>query len=294
MDNSVVMIGLGQLGRVIAGGFLRSGHVVVPVNRSDDLLAVAARWPEPKLVLVSVGENDLHPVLAALPESWRESVGLLQNELLPRDWQAHNIENPTVISIWFEKKKGMDAKPLLSSPAYGPEAWRLVKALNGIDLPAHELADEAQLLHELVRKNLYILTTNIAGMEVGGDVGSLWQQHEALAREIAQDILDLQDWLTGQTNDRDAQLQGMLEAFQADPQHQCAGRSAPARLKRAIHHADAAGLAVPGLRRIAAACWMTRLLKIKLLIINRIFTIFGTALGVIARVHERVPQPRQG
>ncbi len=253
MDKVVVMIGLGQLGRVIAGGLLRSGQVVVPVNRGDDLLAVSARWPQPTLVLISVGENDLHPLLAALPQTWLTRVGLLQNELLPRDWQAHGIAEPTVISVWFEKKKGMDAKPLLSSPAFGPQAALLVRALQGIDLPAHELADAETLSWELVRKNLYIVTTNIAGLETGGDVGALWSEHQALARAVATEVLDIQDWLVGQPCERERMLAGMLEAFEADPRHGCAGRSAPARLKRALHHADAAGLAVPTLRRIAAA-----------------------------------------
>ncbi len=253
MDKSVVMVGLGQLGRVIAGGLLRSGQTVVPVNRGDDLLAVAAHWPDPALVLVSVGENDLHPVLAALPEVWREKVGLLQNELLPRDWQAHGIVDPTVISVWFEKKQGIDAKPLLSSPVFGLRAARLVHALRAVDLPAHEVGDEETLLRELVRKNLYILTTNIAGLETCGDVGSLWARRESLARAVAADVLDVQDWLIGQPCERERMLAGMLEAFQADPLHGCAGRSAPARLKRALHYADAAGLATPTLRRIAAA-----------------------------------------
>lgn len=54
------------------------------------------------------------------------------------------------------------------------------------------------------------------------------------------------------THDRDALIAGMLEAFDADPTHACAGRSAPARLERALAHADAFGLAVPTLRALAA------------------------------------------
>jgi hypothetical protein len=253
MEKIAVMIGLGQLGRVFAGGLLKTGHVVVPVNRGDDLDALAARWPEPELVMISVAENDLHPVLSELPESWRDSVGLLQNELLPRDWQAHGIENPTVISVWFEKKQGKDAKALLSSPVHGPEAARLVAALAAIDLPAHAVPDADKLLWELVRKNLYILTTNIAGLEMQGDVGALRDAHRALLDAVANDVLEVQDWLAGQHFDRAELLAGLLEAIAADPQHACAGRSAPSRLKRALHHADAAGLATPALRRIAAA-----------------------------------------
>jgi len=252
MDKTVVMIGLGQLGRVFAGGLLRTGHTVVPVNREDDVAAVAAQYPEPDLVMVSVAENDLHPVLSSLPEVWKESVGLLQNELLPRDWHAHGIEHPTVVSVWFEKKKGTDAKPLLPSPVFGPEARRLVQALESIDLPARTLADEDALAWELVRKNLYILTTNIAGLEVGGTVGSLWVQHRGLVEAVASDVMDVQEWLVGRAFERPPLMTGLMEAFEADLNHGCAGRSAPARLTRALHHADAAGLAVPTLREIAA------------------------------------------
>ena len=257
MEKIAVMIGLGQLGRVFAGGLLKTGHVVVPVNRGDDMEALADRWPEPDLVMISVAEEDLHPVLAGLPESWRDTVGLLQNELLPRDWQAHGIENPTVISVWFEKKQGKDAKALLSSPVYGPEAERLIAALAALDLPAHRLTGDDELVWELVRKNLYILTTNIAGLdgcnEAGGNVGMLRDQHHALLEAVANEVIDVQEWLSGRIFDRTELMAGLIEAIAADSQHACAGRSAPSRLKRALHHADAAGLATPTLRRIASA-----------------------------------------
>lgn len=252
MDKTVVMIGLGQLGRVFAGGLLRTGHGVVPVNRGDDMAAVATRHPRPDLVLVSVAEGDLHAVLGGLPDTWKDRVGLLQNELLPRDWQVHGIKAPTVVSVWFEKKKGTDATPLLPSPIFGPEAARLMAALESIGLPARTLADESALTWELVRKNLYILTTNIAGLEVGGTVGNLWAQHRSLAEAVATDVLDVQDSLAGRSFERAALMAGLLEAFAGDQNHGCAGRSAPARLRRTLHHAEAAGLAVPTLRKIAA------------------------------------------
>lgn len=253
MDRFAVVIGLGQLGRVFAGGLLKTGHVVVPMNRGDDPGVIAARLPDPDLVLISVGESDLHPVLNALPESWSPRLGLLQNELLPRDWETHGILQPTVISVWFEKKAGTDAKALLPSPVHGPQAERLVAALGAINLPARQVANADELLWELVRKNLYILTTNIAGLETGGDVGALWRDQGDLAQAVAADVLDVQEWLTGRRFDRERLLAGFLEAIDADLRHACAGRSAPARLTRALQHADAAGLATPTLRRIARA-----------------------------------------
>ena len=250
--SKVVIIGLGQLGRVFAGGFLRSGHTVVPVNRGDDMFSVAHAHPDPVLALVAVAENDLHTVLAAMPGAWRPRVALIQNELLPRDWAQYRYADPTVISVWFEKKKGTDARPLIASPAAGPGARLLCEALTAIDLPCREVASGSELLFELVRKNVYILTTNIAGLKTGGTVSQLWAQHENFARQVANEVMDIQDALTGVKHDRQRLIAGMLEAFDGDPEHGCTGRSAPARLARALAHADASGLAVPTLRSLAA------------------------------------------
>jgi hypothetical protein len=242
---------------VFAGGLLRAGCPVVPANRGEDLAALAQAHPAPQLVLVAVAENDLHTVLAALPEIWKPRAALIQNELLPRDWQAHGYLDPTVISVWFEKKKGIDAKPLIASPVAGPGAALLYRALASIDLPCREVAPGDELLFELVRKNVYILTTNIAGLKTGGTlkgtgtVSQLWAQHEAFARQVANEVIDIQDALTGVSHDRERLVAGMLEAFDGDPEHGCTGRSATARLARALAHADAFGLAVPTLRGLA-------------------------------------------
>lgn len=252
-DKKVVIIGLGQLGRVFAGGFLRVGYTVVPVNRNDNLDRVAGHVPNPALVLIAVAEPDLHPALAALPSAWRSRLGLIQNELLPRDWQAHRIADPTVASVWFEKKKGTDAKPLIPTPVQGPQSALICAALSAIDIPARSVETADELLYELVRKNVYILTTNIAGIQTGGNVGELWSRHRMLATEVANEVMDIQDWLTGCKHDRARLLDGMIEAIEADPQHACRGRSAPDRLRRNLGFADEAGLAVPKLREIAAS-----------------------------------------
>jgi hypothetical protein len=154
--------------------------------------------------------------------------------------------------VWFEKKKGTDARPLIASPAAGPGAALLCRALTAVDLPCREVALGDELLFELVRKNVYILTTNIAGLRTGGTVSQLWAQHEAFARQVANEVMDIQDVLTGVAHQRDRLIAGMLEAFDGDPQHGCTGRSAAARLARALQHADAHGLAVPTLRSLVA------------------------------------------
>lgn len=247
----VVLIGVGEMGGVFARGLLRNGHPVFPVTRNMDVAQSAAALPAPELALVTVAENDLQLVLQTLPQPWRDRVGLLQNELLPRDWQTHGL-TPTITVVWFEKKKGQDHKVIIPSPVFGPNAELIVQALESLGIPTRTLTSGNELLFELVRKNLYILTSNIAGIIAGGTVGALWQQHQPLARKVAEDVLTIQDWLAGTQFSHDTLIEGMVEAFEADPEHPCTGRSAPARLVRALGHADEAGLPVPQLRRIAA------------------------------------------
>lgn len=253
MDKAVVVIGIGEIGSVFARGFMKLGYPIVPVTREMDMAVVAADVTEPEMVVVAVAEKDLHVSLEKLPDAWRDRVVLLQNELLPRDWLQHGLENPTVISVWFEKKKGMDSKVVIASPACGEFAELLNEALATLDIPVTVVKDEAALLFELVLKNLYILTTNIAGLEAGGNVRELWLNHNDLACSVAGDVLDIQEHLIGDEVNRVALIEGMLRAFDGDPEHGCMGRSAPARLERALSIADEANLEVPTLRRIAKA-----------------------------------------
>ena len=251
MNKSVVVVGLGEMGSVFARGFLRSGYTVHPVTRDMEMQAVAEDLPEPELVLIAVGEADLHEQLMKVPEAWKDRLVLLQNELLPRDWQRHNLE-PTVISVWFEKKKGMDSKVIIPSPVFGKHAQQVADALASIDIAATVLADESALLHELVLKNVYILTTNIAGLEVGGNVGQLWDEHKLVAESVALDVIRLQEALTGKALDHQGLIEGMVNAFNGDREHMCMGRSAPVRLQRALMLAQQNDLSLKMLERIAA------------------------------------------
>jgi hypothetical protein len=254
MNDPIVVIGTGEMSGVFTRGFLKLGYPVFPVNRDTDMDNMAKALTPPALVLVAVGEADLHPVLDKIPADWEDCLALLQNELLPRDWEAHNLQEPTVISVWFEKKKGQDYKVVVPSPTYGVGAPILEKALSALDIPTWEVGSHDEITYELVRKNVYILTTNITGLELpaGTNVDVMWSEHQELAREIANEVMDIQDWLTGKQWDRAKLIDGMVEAIEGDLQHKCMGRSAPARLKRNLGFADEAGLAVPKLREIAA------------------------------------------
>jgi ketopantoate reductase len=252
MKSPIVLIGIGEMGGVFARGLLRAGYPVFPVNRGADLDATARTLPSPELVLVAVAENDLHAVLERMPVTWHARVALLQNELLPADWRQYGFTQPTVISVWFEKKKGQDVRVLIPSPVFGPGGAVLRDSLMQLDIPVRILDSEDQLQFELVRKNVYIVTTNCAGLVAGGTVSELWANHRELAEGVAREVVRIQEALVGETLPADRLIKGMLEAFDGDPEHGCTGRSAPARLARAIRQADAAGLDVPRLREIAA------------------------------------------
>jgi len=107
-------------------------------------------------------------------------------------------------------------------------------------------------LFELVLKNVYIVTTNCAGLATGGTVSELWANHGDLAEGVAREVIRIQESLVGQKLSAEALIEGMLRAFAGDPEHKCMGRSAPSRLARALRQADDASLEVPLLRQIAA------------------------------------------
>jgi hypothetical protein len=252
MKAPVIIVGVGELGGVFARGFLRIGHPVYPITRGMDLAEEGRSIPAPALVLIAVGEPDLHPVLEAIPVAWKDRVALLQNELLPRDWEVHDLSNPTIVVVWFEKKKGMDVKPSIPSPVHGPNATLIESALGALDIETRRVNTPEELLNELIHKNLHILTMNITGLVTGGTLGDLIQEHQDLTREVAGELLEIQDWLTEFELPRGELVERTLKGFASFPDQPSMGRSAPARLDRVIRIADQASLPVPRLRAIQA------------------------------------------
>jgi hypothetical protein len=250
MKQAIVIIGIGELAGVFARGFLKCGHPVYPITRELNLAEQCLQIPAPKLVLVTVQENELHSVLEQMPDAWQDKVALVQNELLPRDWQAHQIKNPTVTVVWFEKKKAMDVANVLQSPSFGPNASLVSEALQAVDIPAPILENEQDLLYELLRKALYIFTANIAGLVNNCTVGELWGQHQSLARDIAEEIMLVQAFLTAKKLPQEKLINGMVEGIKDCPDRYCLGRSAEARLKRVLKYAEEADLKTPKLVEI--------------------------------------------
>jgi len=246
----VVIVGIGEMAGVFGRAFLRTGRPVYPVTRDTDAASLASEMPGPELVLIAVAEADLHDALSSLPAPWRHRVGLLQNELTPPDWQMHHLEDPTVIAVWFEKKRGTGVKVIQPSPVAGPAAEMVVTSLEAIGIPAREISRD-RLPEELAAKNLYILVANLAGLDTGGTVGELWSKHRDLAMAVASDVLGVQEALVGAELPRLALTDSLATAIAADPDHGATGRSAPARLRRTLDRAQEMGVAVPTLEDLA-------------------------------------------
>ncbi len=250
----VVVMGLGQMGAVFSHAALRAGQRVTPALRKTSIEELGQALPAPESVVVAVGEQELAGALASLkaaPEAYRRRALLLQNELLPGVWAEQGIEDPTVAVVWFEKKQNTAVRPIRSTPIAGPQRERWVKALGALGIPAHAIEGEA-LLFELVAKNVYILTSNIAGLKVGGSVGELLSKHRPLALDVAKEVCAVQAALTGQVLDVDALFAHYEESVAADPDHGCRGRSAPSRLERMQHQAQEMGVPIPRCDVIAA------------------------------------------
>jgi ketopantoate reductase len=246
----VVIIGLGELGQVLATGFLKMGHPVFPLNRGASVTELSTLAVEPFLIVVAVGEKDLDGILMTLPDAFKNRVLLLQNNLLRPDWQKHQILSPTILVAWLDKKPGRPSVSVLPNKVFGPYCDEVAQALNALHIETYSCPIE-DMDRAMVAKNLYIHTINIAGLRVAGTVGELWKHHRALAEGIMKEILQIQCCRLGSPLDEALIIQDTLRGFAGDWNHICMGRSAPQRLANALKFADGFHLDTPILREIA-------------------------------------------
>ena len=239
-----VVVGMGELGTVFAGGLLKLGHPVFSVLRGQTIRDATIDG-SPDLVIVAVGEDDLDSVLRSHPAPAHDLV-LMQNELLPGVWERHGLTTPNVVVVWFEKKPGRAIHTVLPTVLSGPRANQLASLLDAVGV-SHRRVDPGDLLFELIKKNLYILVHNVCGLVVDATVEQLWNEHEALAEEVASEVLALQFALGGKRFDSSPLMRALKAAVAADPGHACAGRTAPLRLRRALAQASEVSLSLPRL-----------------------------------------------
>ena len=101
-------------------------------------------------------------------------------------------------------------------------------------------------------KNVFVFTINIAGLMLaeGTTTSVLWEKHQKLARDVANEVIDVQEFLTGRKFAREELIEGFLAGVEGDPHHKCKGRAAAGRLTRMVELADEAGLKIQTIRDI--------------------------------------------
>jgi hypothetical protein len=225
---------------------------VTPITReqrADEQLGQIA--PDTPL-LVAVGEHDLPAILRSLPPARRGRVILLQNELFPSSWQAHDL-SPSVLVPWLLQKRGMPTQIARPSPVFGADSALLRELCHAISVPTLQLHDEAALAQALVDKYVFILSINALGLAVDRTLGLWLQEDPAQVWNIFEEAAGLGEALVGRPIDRIKAYAAAEEAMRALSQVPARGRTAGERLARALAHARRLGLSVPRLAHIAEA-----------------------------------------
>jgi hypothetical protein len=239
MTSDLVVVGLGQLGELLATGALRAGLRVTPVLRSTprplDFSAVPPETP----VLLAVGEG-WEKAAADVPAARRGDVVVLQNEIFPSSLVDAGLPHATVLMVWFNRKAFAPPQPGPPSQALGKHAAVMQHIHAATGLPC-EVLDASRLPEVLAAKYAFIATINILGVRQEQTVGAWFQAHAPEANAVLEDVLTLAARLcdTPLTPALRQQVQHALNVHAALPAR---GRTSLARLQRARAHAARLGL----------------------------------------------------
>lgn len=145
------VIGLGEVGRRLAGALERAGWTVRGVTRHDgweDVIDLNDASPR----IVAVREEALSDVLERIPVGLRPHVVLVQNGFL--EAVHDDLDTVTRGLIWFTSK-GEFFKTLCPSPFFGPHAPDLVTALGAGGLSVETLDNRDAYLREMIVKGIW-------------------------------------------------------------------------------------------------------------------------------------------
>jgi hypothetical protein len=251
MDDLVVW-GPGELGRWFGGAALRLGMRVTPITRGMNAREAMAGLDHETPILVAVGEDDLEAVLASVPDVRKGSLLLLQNELFAPTWQRHHVR-PTVLVPWLLKKRGQPELVGRATRVHGVHA-DLVAALHRVlGVPCVTLEEASSVHQALVEKYAFILTINARGLVHEVTLGALFELEPTRIKMLSAEATRLGAALSQASIDESASVSATIEGMRALATISARGRTAAARVKRALGHAQALGIAMPELGALAAA-----------------------------------------
>lgn len=251
--SELLVFGVGQLGQLYAAGALRLGLRVWPLTRHMDAKATIASFPAGQPILLGVSEVAFSQALDAIPLARRQDVVLVQNELFPSQLSASGLDGATVLTVWLSKKKGRPIEVARTSSAYGPYASLFHRIHEALDLPSVTLRSLPELQVEIAAKYTFILTINALGMVENLCLGDwLDKDAERVARLINDARLLAEAHLSAEVDA--TQIRSVvMEAMEGLRDYPAKGRSAAARLDKALLDAANFSLALPALTDIAKA-----------------------------------------
>ncbi|MDB4974269.1 MAG: hypothetical protein JWN48_2610 [Myxococcaceae bacterium] len=247
----LVVYGLGQLGQLYGAAALRAGMRVTPITRHSDPEAILQTVGRDVPILVAVSEDALDAVLERLGPDRGHAAILLQNELFPSRWQRHGMQ-PTVLVAWLLKKPDAALTVIRPTPVFGAHAELLLELHRALAIPAVELHEERALHQALVEKYAFILTINTLGLLRDRTMGMWLQEDPRLVHAVALEAAQLGALLCGQRVDLLRCAAVAAEGMRALSGIGARGRTAKARVERALEHGASFGLELPELRRAAA------------------------------------------
>ena len=248
--NDFVVWGPGELGRWFGGAALRLGMRVTPITRGMNPREAMAGLDHETPILVAVGESELENVLSAMPEVRKSSVLLLQNELFAPMWQRHHVR-PTVMVPWLLKKRGQPELVGRATRVHGVHA-DLVAALHRVlGVPCTTLEDVSAVHQALVEKYAFILTINALGLVHDATLFELLSLEPVRVKALSAEATRLGAALSNASIDETESVNATYEGMRALGTIRARGRTAGARVKRALAQASARELELPVLEQLA-------------------------------------------
>ncbi|MEL6180779.1 MAG: hypothetical protein AAFS10_17590 [Myxococcota bacterium] len=247
----LVVFGVGQLGRLFAGGALRLGLRVTPVTRRTDRMALWDQLPEGTPIVIAVREADLASAIADIPPSRR--VGqliLVQNALFAPLWMQYGAQAPTTVVLWTNVKPRVPMLVGRSTGLYGPHASLMAAIHEELGLPAQVLDTSEARDVELVAKYAFILTINALGLIEDTTVGAWLHQDRPRVERVLNDAIRLGEHYAGRPCSLAHAKEAAFAGMEGMGELKARGRSAATRLKQALSDASTAELAVDALKAI--------------------------------------------
>ncbi len=248
--NTLLLFGVGQLGRLFAGGALRTGVTVVPIRRSTDVGPLWSAYAPGTPILMAVGEGDLEAAVDRVPRDRRDDLIFVQNELYPSDLTSHGAEGATLGLVWTNQKAGAPTLVGRGTAASGPHADAFCSWHHELAIPCR-VADRHDIAVEAAAKYAFIVCVNALGLVDARSVGDWQQADSARVESLLAESVRLASARLGEPAVAPETLSRVRDALRGFASLPTRGRSSPSRVARAVALAAELGCDVPELASLS-------------------------------------------